>query len=165
MAEREGFEPSIHLLGVHTISSRAPSASRTSLRKAPPSVGSTSKMPAFCQKPNNPRPLFTAGVHPGTPDETLVVSDSERRSFSFWQGNRWLAQRRTWVPPRGGPTAPGRKKPFPDGNWLCLIVAERVGFEPTCPALHRTTRFRVEPGTATSVPLRNSNRSSPGQKP
>ena len=33
-------------------------------------------------------------------------------------------------------------------------VAERVGFEPTCPALHRTTRFRVEPGTATSVPLR-----------
>ena len=37
-------------------------------------------------------------------------------------------------------------------------LAERVGFEPTCPALHRTTRFRVEPGTATSVPLRNSNR-------
>ena len=27
MAEREGFEPSEHLLGVHTISSRAPSAS------------------------------------------------------------------------------------------------------------------------------------------
>ena len=27
MAEREGFEPSVHLLGVHTISSRAPSAS------------------------------------------------------------------------------------------------------------------------------------------
>ena len=33
VAEREGFEPSVHLLGVHTISSRAPSASRTSLRK------------------------------------------------------------------------------------------------------------------------------------
>ncbi len=31
MAEREGFEPSVHLLGVHTISSRAPSASRASL--------------------------------------------------------------------------------------------------------------------------------------
>ena len=27
LAEREGFEPSVHLLGVHTISSRAPSAS------------------------------------------------------------------------------------------------------------------------------------------
>ena len=27
MAEREGFEPSVPLLGVHTISSRAPSAS------------------------------------------------------------------------------------------------------------------------------------------
>ena len=27
MAEREGFEPSVHLLGIHTISSRAPSAS------------------------------------------------------------------------------------------------------------------------------------------
>ena len=36
-------------------------------------------------------------------------------------------------------------------------VAERVGFEPTCPAIHRTTRFRVEPVTATSVPLRNCN--------
>ena len=33
VAEREGFEPSVHLLGVHTISSRAPSASRASLRR------------------------------------------------------------------------------------------------------------------------------------
>ncbi len=33
-------------------------------------------------------------------------------------------------------------------------LAERVGFEPTCPALHRTSRFRVDPVTATSVPLR-----------
>ncbi len=40
-------------------------------------------------------------------------------------------------------------------------VAERVGFEPTCPAIHRTTRFRVEPGTATSVPLHNGNPSLP----
>ena len=32
--------------------------------------------------------------------------------------------------------------------------AERVGFEPTCPALHRTKRFRGAPVTATSVPLR-----------
>ena len=31
MAEREGFEPSIHLVGVYALSKRAPSASRTSL--------------------------------------------------------------------------------------------------------------------------------------
>ena len=34
-------------------------------------------------------------------------------------------------------------------------LAERVGFEPTCPAFHRTSRFRVDPVTATSVPLRS----------
>ena len=32
MAEREGFEPSVPILSEHTISSRAPSASRASLR-------------------------------------------------------------------------------------------------------------------------------------
>ena len=31
MAEREGFEPSEHLVGIHAISSRAPSATRASL--------------------------------------------------------------------------------------------------------------------------------------
>ena len=31
MAEREGFEPSIHLVGVYALSKRAPSAARTSL--------------------------------------------------------------------------------------------------------------------------------------
>ena len=40
-------------------------------------------------------------VHPEIPDETLAVSDSERRHFSFWLGNRGIARRRTWVPPRG----------------------------------------------------------------
>ncbi len=34
MAERAGFEPAVHLLGAHTISSRAPSASRAPLRVA-----------------------------------------------------------------------------------------------------------------------------------
>ncbi len=34
-------------------------------------------------------------------------------------------------------------------------LAERVGFEPTCPAINRTSRFRVDPVTATSVPLLN----------
>ncbi len=34
MAEREGFEPSVRLLDVHTISSRAPSSTRASLRSA-----------------------------------------------------------------------------------------------------------------------------------
>ena len=33
MAEREGFEPSIHLVGVYALSKRAPSAARTSLLK------------------------------------------------------------------------------------------------------------------------------------
>ena len=33
-------------------------------------------------------------------------------------------------------------------------MAEEVGFEPTCPAHHRTTRFRVGPVTSTSVLLR-----------
>jgi hypothetical protein len=32
LAEREGFEPSAPLLTAHTISSRAPSAARTSLQ-------------------------------------------------------------------------------------------------------------------------------------
>ena len=32
MAERVGFEPTVHLLGGHTISSRAPSAARSPLR-------------------------------------------------------------------------------------------------------------------------------------
>jgi hypothetical protein len=36
-----------------------------------------------------------------------------------------------------------------------LNMAERVGFEPTCPAINETNRFRVDPVTATSVPLRN----------
>ncbi len=31
LAEREGFEPSEHLVGIHAISSRAPSATRASL--------------------------------------------------------------------------------------------------------------------------------------
>jgi hypothetical protein len=33
-------------------------------------------------------------------------------------------------------------------------MAERVGFEPTCLALNETNRFRVDPVTTTSVPLR-----------
>src|SRR5919109_5004848 len=77
MAEREGFEPSTHLLGVYTISSRAPSAARA------PLLGST-------------------------------LDDS---TFEKW--------RRGWDSnPRGGSSPP--------------------------------TRFRVEPGTTTSVPLRAS---------
>jgi hypothetical protein len=33
--------------------------------------------------------------HPETPDETLLVSNSETRDFSSWQGNRGLARRRS----------------------------------------------------------------------
>ena len=110
VAEREGFEPSVHLLGVHTISSRAPSASRTSLpnnlfilHDDPPGTGSHSLWPLFAR----------GGAH-------------RRR-------------------PGGGST-----------------MAERVGFEPTCPALHRTSRFRVDPVTATSVPLHSFRAFLPG---
>jgi hypothetical protein len=34
-----------------------------------------------------------------------------------------------------------------------IVLAERVGFEPTCPAINETNRFRVDPVTTTSVPL------------
>jgi DNA-binding protein HU-beta len=36
-------------------------------------------------------------VHPETPDETLLVSNSETRIFSSWQGNREVVRRRTSV--------------------------------------------------------------------
>ncbi len=42
-------------------------------------------------------------------------------------------------------------------NWADW-VAERVGFEPTCPVTNRTRRFRGAPVTTTSVPLRASAR-------
>jgi hypothetical protein len=35
--------------------------------------------------------------HPETPDEKLLVSDSERRHFSSRQGNQGIARRRTSV--------------------------------------------------------------------
>ena len=42
-------------------------------------------------------------------------------------------------------------------NAVRLLLAERVGFEPTCPALNETNRFRVDPVTTTSVPLLRKN--------
>ncbi|MGD0843021.1 MAG: hypothetical protein ABSA06_01450 [Geobacteraceae bacterium] len=38
-----------------------------------------------------------ANVHTETPDETLLVSNSETRDFSSWQGNQGVARRRTSV--------------------------------------------------------------------
>jgi hypothetical protein len=35
--------------------------------------------------------------HPETPDEKLLVSNSERRYFLSWQGNQGIARRRTSV--------------------------------------------------------------------
>jgi len=43
------------------------------------------------------RNVTLVSVHPETPDVTLTVSNSERRHFSSWQGNRGFARRRTWV--------------------------------------------------------------------
>jgi hypothetical protein len=34
-------------------------------------------------------------VHPETPDETLMVSNSETRDFSSWQGNQGVERRRS----------------------------------------------------------------------
>jgi len=44
-----------------------------------------------------PYVLLIDSVHPETPDETLLVSNSETRDFSSWQGNRGVARRRTSV--------------------------------------------------------------------
>jgi hypothetical protein len=41
--------------------------------------------------------VLLISVHPETPDETLLVSNSETRDFSSWQGNRGVARRRTLV--------------------------------------------------------------------
>jgi hypothetical protein len=40
-----------------------------------------------------PEKFDLVSVHPETPDETIVVSNSETRDFSFWQGNRGVARR------------------------------------------------------------------------
>jgi hypothetical protein len=40
---------------------------------------------------------YLGSVHPETPDETLLVSNSETRDFSSWQGNQGIARRRTQV--------------------------------------------------------------------
>ena len=45
-----------------------------------------------------------------------------------------------------------------------LSMAEGVGFEPTCPAHHGTTRFRVGPVTSTSVPLPPANPKQSGRR-
>ena len=38
-----------------------------------------------------------ASVHPETPDETLLFSNSEKRDFLSWQGNQGVVRRRTSV--------------------------------------------------------------------
>ena len=70
----------------------------------------------------------------------------------FWQKNRSPS---TSGLPRNAPAA---------GQWrkaTRLLWAERVGFEPTCLATNETNRFRVDPVTTTSVPLRDLEFSSP----
>jgi hypothetical protein len=60
MAEREGFEPSEHLLGAHTISNRAPSASRASLRRGKPGTAGVSPV----LKGARGAPLLIYKIHP-----------------------------------------------------------------------------------------------------
>jgi hypothetical protein len=40
---------------------------------------------------------FLVSFHPETPDAKLLVSNSETRIFSSWQGNQGIARRRTSV--------------------------------------------------------------------
>jgi hypothetical protein len=42
-------------------------------------------------------PAFAASSHPETPDEKLLVSDSESGDLLSWQGNQGIARRRTEV--------------------------------------------------------------------
>jgi hypothetical protein len=63
----------------------------------------------------------------------------------FWQKNRLSS------------TSEFLRNPCAVSQWRKapkLLWAERVGFEPTCLALNETNRFRVDPVTTTSVPLR-----------
>lgn len=90
VAEREGFEPSVHLLGVHTISSRAPSASRTSLpnnlfilHDDPPGTGSHSLWPLFARGGGSSPPpgrRFDNGGEGGI--RTHVPCSSQDKSIS-----------------------------------------------------------------------------------
>ena len=66
MAEREGFEPSEHLLGAHTISNRAPSASRASLRVDGPGTTGVSPVPnSWCAVRTLPEGHFYAQARLG----------------------------------------------------------------------------------------------------
>ena len=47
----------------------------------------------------------------------------------------------------------GTREQYPCCRRFGQKMAERVGFEPTCPAVNGTNRFRVDPVTTTSVPL------------
>jgi len=53
-------------------------------------------MPASENSEAGKRSLLVS-FHPETPDDKLVVSDSERGDFLFWQGNQGLERRRTSV--------------------------------------------------------------------
>ena len=105
MAEREGFEPSVPLLAVHAISSRAPSAS-------------SDISPRFAKR-----------------DQCVMAP--------AWSLPDPYHHRKIGIILAQG--VPG---------FQSYLMAERVGFEPTCPGFSGTSRFRVDPVTTTSVPLR-----------
>ena len=123
-AERVGFEPTVHLLGVHPLSKRAPSTTRPSLLHprvrpgapgTPPGGGGGIRTPgAFAQRfsrppPSTARPLLLGPrprrVRTGNGPQSQV----ENRVEGVRAGLRGVMRRRRparWIPPR--PARPTR---------------------------------------------------------
>ena len=80
LAEREGFEPSVELLTPHTISSRAPSTTRSSLQRGPRRRPATSPDEIRYLRPESKVPGSSGGEGgirtPGTVPRTLDFESS-----------------------------------------------------------------------------------------
>ena len=126
MAEREGFEPSVPRLAAHAISSRAPSAN-----------SDISPDMLFCRSEPADHPTARSKYN----DCPAVVP--VRSGPMFLHHHAALGTFLVAHPPA-----------YLVNQRAVDFLAERVGFEPTCPAFNGTSRFRVDPVTTTSVPLR-----------
>ncbi len=130
MAERVGFEPTVPGLPEHTISSRAPSANS--------GISPHSWLQALsCNL------LHSLSVSSGLTGVLPNECPSGGLLSPPWSRGKKLRYFWAWTL-------------FVTFLLIAIFLAERVGFEPTCPALHRTSRFRVDPVTTTSVPLHNT---------
>jgi hypothetical protein len=137
MAEREGFEPSIPLLAGYTISNRAPSASRASLRLL---LISNSNSFVAAYRLRRERGMCSL-ASPCTP------CGAGLRSFRlpFGSPNQFPSQS------RGRVLIPLNVSIVYLAMHLTWFVAERVGFEPTSP--FERTAFRERRLKPTRQPL------------